>query len=215
VLLPKLMSKKFIQLTLGLATSIWLVVVASGIFFIERYANRSGDENQSASSWPPSSHLSIANEKVTAILFAHPKCSCSEASVVELDHLMARTQSVAKIYVVFVRPPMWSDADVKSDLWKQVAKIPGIESVIDNQGEEAKKFGALTSGMFFVYNTRGTLAFKGGITGSRGHVGDNVGLESAIEAIRGEVPKINHSKTFGCALFSQSNVLDDGLNDKF
>ncbi len=53
----------------------------------------------------------------------------------------------------------------------------------DDDGAEAKRFGAETSGQTLLYDERGTLAFSGGITGSRGHAGDNAGRASLLALI--------------------------------
>ncbi len=78
---------------------------------------------------------------------------------------------------------------------------------IDERGEAAKRFGARTSGLFFVYDADGRLRFRGGLTAARGHEGDNAGLEAAVATVRGETPEtssagIARSPVFGCALFA-------------
>ena len=52
----------------------------------------------------------------------------------------------------------------------------------DDDGAEARRFGAETSGQTLLYDARGALAFSGGITGARGHAGDNAGRASLRRA---------------------------------
>jgi len=52
----------------------------------------------------------------------------------------------------------------------------------DEDGIEARSFGAVTSGQALLYSAQGRLLFSGGITESRGHSGDNAG-RSAIESL--------------------------------
>jgi hypothetical protein len=75
---------------------------------------------------------------------------------------------------------------------------------VDNGGEEAKRFGALTSGHFLLYRPSGELVFKGGITPSRGHRGDNAGLTAAVDWVTGGKSTTSETKPFGCALVSLS-----------
>jgi hypothetical protein len=73
----------------------------------------------------------------------------------------------------------------------------------DDGGVEARRFGVKTSGTVLLYSALGRLLFHGGITGSRGHEGDNYGITRLAAALRGgagdtAVPVV--SRVFGCAL---------------
>jgi hypothetical protein len=75
--------------------------------------------------------------------------------------------------------------------------------VRDRGGVEAKRFGARTSGEVLLYSAVGRLLFFGGITGSRGHEGDNYGLTSLasfLTATPSESAVTAGSPVFGCAL---------------
>ena len=61
-------------------------------------------------------------------------------------------------------------------------KFPGVSVSSDQEGFEAKNFQSTTSGYVLLYDANGRLLFQGGITGSRGHSGENSGRD-AIEAI--------------------------------
>ena len=50
----------------------------------------------------------------------------------------------------------------------------------DDDGAEARRFGAETSGQTLLYDEHGALLFSGGITGARGHAGDNAGRASLV-----------------------------------
>jgi hypothetical protein len=95
--------------------------------------------------------------------------------------------------------------------------IPGVTSIVDRDGTQASLFGAETSGQVVLYDSHGELKFRGGITQSRGHVGDNAG-RSAIEAIvnTGET-QLDHTVVFGCPLFnpeSECRVPNHGNDSK-
>ena len=63
-------------------------------------------------------------------------------------------------------------------------------------------FGAFTSGQVFLYGTSGELLFSGGITGSRGHEGDNAGRD-AVESLLDRRNAPAHTPVFGCSLFGE------------
>jgi hypothetical protein len=70
----------------------------------------------------------------------------------------------------------------------------------DEDGFEAKRFGAKTSGQVVLYAPKGALLFSGGITVSRGHQGSNPGLESLITCLTQSNPDRTPWPVFGCLL---------------
>jgi hypothetical protein len=75
-----------------------------------------------------------------------------------------------------------------------------VTVIFDQDAVEAKRFGAATSGQVMLYTASGDLAFRGGITGLRGHPGDNVGRQRLWAALEGRPPDRCDSLVFGCAL---------------
>src|SRR5207248_10565652 len=122
----------------------------------------------------------------TLVMFAHPRCPCTRASIEELNRLLARCQGKLATRVLFFQPsnypPEWS----RGSLWKSAEAIPGVIAQRDLDGLEARRFGAETSGFVVLYSASGHLLFRGGITGSRGHAGDNTGMEAIISLVNGE-----------------------------
>jgi glyoxylase-like metal-dependent hydrolase (beta-lactamase superfamily II) len=117
---------------------------------------------------------------------------------------MAHTQGRLTAYVLLLKPEGFAEDWEKTDLWQSAKSIPGVELVIDDDGIEARRFHALTSGQALLYGRDGRLLFSGGITGSRGHAGDNAG-RSAIASLvnRGEAER-DETFVFGCPLFDES-----------
>src|SRR6185436_16026935 len=111
----------------------------------------------------------------TLLMLAHPRCSCTAASLDELAEVLARTTTAPKTYVVFLKPEGVTSGWEQTDLWRRAAALPGVTAVVDDKGLEARRFGAETSGQTLLYDARGQLVFSGGITGARGHAGDNAG----------------------------------------
>jgi hypothetical protein len=181
---------------------LWLALVGAGLLFLWSYENTPGVVAAPSRNWPGASRIKPKAGRATLVIFAHPRCPCSRASIEELDQIMAHCQSQLDAYVVLVKPVGFSDAWVKSDLWLNASQIPGVTVLVDEDGIEAKRFHAATSGQAILYDAAGLLLFSGGITGSRGHVGDNAG-ESAIESlVNTGTAETSHTSVFGCPMFN-------------
>ena len=55
---------------------------------------------------------------------------------------------------------------------------------------------AITSGQTLLYDTKGHLVFSGGITGGRGHEGDNTGRESIEKYLQTGKTIVSHKKAW-------------------
>jgi hypothetical protein len=134
-------------------------------------------------------------------MLVHPQCPCSRATIGELADLMAKSEGRISAYVLFVRPPGFADSWVHTDLWESARQIPGVNVISDN-GREAHRFGAATSGQTLVFDRRGQLRFSGGITLARGHWGDNAGV-NAVVALLGTPSRsgTDRAAVYGCPLF--------------
>jgi hypothetical protein len=133
-------------------------------------------------------------------MVAHPRCPCTRASIGELAQVMARVQGKLIAYVLFVK---LSHSDVdwnETDLWRSAGKIPGVTVLADVDGVAASRLGAETSGHTFLFAPDGRLLFSGGITGSRGHAGDNVGKSAIVSLLNVNRAQRNQTFVFGCAL---------------
>jgi hypothetical protein len=174
-----------------LAIAAWLGAVGAGIHACYRYATRPGEAGVTPARWPVASKLSRA-AGTTAIMFVHPECPCSRASLHELAEAAIGAAPGARVVVVFAN--RHSD-----DGWDLAGRIPGGVRVVDD-GAEAARFGARTSGFTVVYGADGALAFAGGVTGSRGHVGDNTGRQAVAALLRAEPGPLREHAVFGCAI---------------
>jgi hypothetical protein len=133
-------------------------------------------------------------------MLVHPQCSCTLASLDELNAIMNQVHDRATATVVFVRSDDVAGGAVGTAGWSQARRIPGVLVINDHTGTEAANFGALTSGQVVIYNPDGQLTFAGGITGSRGHEGDNLGRRQALAALDSSGPPRASHAVFGCSL---------------
>ncbi len=67
--------------------------------------------------------------------------------------------------------------------------------------------------LLILYDAKGDLLFKGGVTGSRGHEGDNLGIEALRASIDTGRPAPRGSLVFGCAL-SGSDIVQPAATQK-
>jgi hypothetical protein len=183
---------------------LWFSGAASGLWVLWAYENRPGTAASAPGSWPRESDLARDAGRPTLILLAHPLCTCTAASLTELAEILARARVRPKTYVLFLKPRGVSDDWEKTDLWRRAAALQDVTVVRDDDGLKAKMFGAATSGQTFVYDARGTLLFSGGITGARGHVGENAGRAAVLASLnRPEVDANPRTGVFGCPLFAR------------
>jgi hypothetical protein len=164
------------------------------------YANSPGPSQQAPPQWPIDTSIGLSERGCTLILFAHPRCPCTRASLGELEKIVARFQGSVTPWVLFFKPSGSDESWDQTDLRRTAAAIPGVHVVSDLDGVESRRFNAKTSGETILYNDRGELLFNGGITLARGHAGDNTG-RSAIESyLAGAVPADHQTPVFGCSI---------------
>lgn len=179
---------------------VWTLIVAAGMGWLWKYAATPGSGAEPPHEWPSQSAVERVAGKATLVMLAHPHCSCSAASLGELQVLMAQVHDLASAHVLFVRPETKPEGWDASDLWSRAASIPGVTASWDTDATEAHRFGAITSGQTVVYDAAGRLLFHGGITGARGHVGDNVGRARVVALLTGGHADRRESFVYGCSL---------------
>lgn len=142
------------------------------------YSNTPGPAYAAPESWPGLAGVELAEKQPTVLMFAHPRCPCTVASLHELERLVAQVGGRISGAVFFYRP-LEARADwEKTELWRQASAIPGFRAVVDVDGETARAFGAATSGHIVVYDSSGRLVYSGGLTAARAHEGDNRGRDA-------------------------------------
>ncbi len=182
--------------------AIWLLMGCAGLVAMLHHEKLAGAAGDPPKQWPPNS--SIADNGATLIMFAHPHCPCTRASIGELALLMAQCQGKLAAHVCFSEPE-GEDADwVKTDLWRAAESIPGVTVHADLNGVEARRFHASTSGQTVLYSA-GHLLFAGGITAGRGHSGDNPGRDAILALLAAPADKEARTAVYGCALADENS----------
>jgi hypothetical protein len=155
--------------------------------------------------WPAATKLKHFGGEAELLVFVHPLCNCTNATIAELAKFNARRRQVKAPSITFIvyRPDRNSGWDEKSFV-ASAAALPNARTLWDDGGEEAARFGARTSGYVLLYSAEGDLVFRGGITGARGHEGDNYGLDALVAALASPHASgpLRKNPVFGCALGS-------------
>ncbi len=179
--------KPSIPLLLKFIALLWLGCAVFSFACLGKLERTAGAAGHPPAQWQSAS-IALDKEKPTLIVLMHPQCPCSRASLYELDRLAALCPNQSAITVLFLKPAGCSLAWTKTDLWRSASAIPGVCVRVDEQGEIARRFGAATSGDAVLYAPNGRLLYQGGLTGERGHEGDNTGLSALVDLLHGETP---------------------------
>jgi hypothetical protein len=180
--------------------ALWVPAVGFGISILLQYAYTPGRPAAPVERWPAGARIEPARQRATLILFAHPQCPCSRATIEELAKIITCCRQEVEATIFFYLPSADARNWMATELWRSAAAIPGVRVLADVRGAEARRFGARTSGQVLLFDASRRLVFNGGITASRGHYGDNDG-EADIEALLlGRQPAHRKTPVFGCAL---------------
>ncbi len=172
------------------------------------YEKEPGALADAPSTWPAGCSLPPPSDRHVLVMFAHPHCPCTRASMSELERIAARTRRRLDVHVVFYADSGLGDGQDRGALWEQAQSIPHARVWSDPGGALAERFGARTSGQTLVYAPDGELVFRGGITGSRGHAGDNHGKSAVLDLVGGGEPVPDRTAVFGCALSSTADAFE-------
>jgi len=183
---------------------IWGAAIILCVAELTNYQFTPGDLASVPTHWPESSQFDLSETESTLVLFVHPQCPCSRATLSELHRLLDREPSPPLVEIAFIQPEGTNEDWVKSDLWDHAQIIPHAETVIDHQATEAARFGVRTSGHCLVYTPSRKLIYSGGLTSSRGHAGANNRTQIVHELLAEPTSEPQATEVFGCSLFKNS-----------
>jgi hypothetical protein len=190
---------------LGAVACVWLLAVAGGLYVLWTYERGAGVAATAPATWPAESPLARTPGRPTLVMLAHPRCPCSRASLEALNGIIARVRGRLTAHVLFFKPSELAEAWERTDLWHTAERLPDVLVRTDEDGREARRFGAATSGQVLLYDADGRLRFSGGITPSRGHEGDNAGVEAVLGLVNGAATRATASPVFGCSLLDPAS----------
>jgi len=192
------------QAVIAVAVALWLPAIAFGISVLWNYSTTPGHPAAPPPSWPASAPIKRKEGLPTLVMFTHPQCQCTSASLGELAIIMAHAGGQLDAQVFFYLPAHEASTWARTDLWRTASSIPGVRVFEDHEAVVAKSFGTYTSGQTLLYDSKGRLLLKGCIKAYRGHSGDNEGRSVIIALLRGEAPAQTSlpvvTPVFGCSL---------------
>src|SRR5262245_20428433 len=171
-----------------------------------RYKATPGAAADAPPSWPGESAIARTPGRPTLVMLAHPQCPCTRASLDELAVVMSRAHGQVAAWVLFVKPEGTERDFADSSTRHRAEEIDGVTVLVDEGGREAERFGAKVSGQTMLYDADGVLRFSGGITGARGHAGDNVGRQRLLASPGGGLPDAPTASVFGCGLLGPARA---------
>jgi hypothetical protein len=186
------------------ALALWIAGIGFGMSKLWTYSTTPGHPAQPPERWPRAAPIERPPGKFRLLMFAHPQCECTQASIGELAIIMAHSAGRVNAAVLFFEPSKTPIEWIESDLWKTAAAISFVSVARDKDAQIAQTFGVYTSGQTLLYNPDGQLVFTGGITAFRGHSGDNAGRSAITALLQRDIPSNTTlpitTRVFGCSL---------------
>lgn len=169
------------------------------------FKTNGAEGRESTLPWASDSSLLLAGDRPTLLLFIHPRCPCTRATIRELQRTL-RDPRIAgshepKVIVVASSPADEANEWSATETVRRASALPRAEFYQDIGGKEASRFGAVTSGDVRLFQQDGELLFAGGVTASRGHEGDSVGNVRLYQLLSQPAQSPQPSTpVFGCQL---------------
>lgn len=86
-------------------------------------------------------HIAQTNLKTaeSLVLFVHPKCPCTRATIAELARILRTTKNRLSTTIYFYRPRREPNSwCTDSSLWQESKLLPGVTTKIDLDGKSAR-----------------------------------------------------------------------------
>ena len=195
-----LLWERYRRWTAGLAVVAWLALLGVGFSLLMRTEVKAGAPAGAPETWPAGAHAPRVPGRPTLLVFAHPRCACTRATLRNLERVVAHTGGRATVTVILALPADTPADWERSPLADAARAIPGVTVLVDHGEAEAKRFGTHTSGQALLYDGSGHLRFAGGLTPGRAHEGDNAGSDAVVALIDGAAPAVASTAVFGCGL---------------
>lgn len=186
------------QSLLPVIVSIWAASIGCALFALLAYHNMPGERSDHTVVWPSNNAIKLDTQRANLLVFIHPQCPCSVATLNELTRIQSVCSNRISTQVVFYSPPdmQWED----TSRVRQALAIPNVQITNDATGDLSRRFGALTSGHALLYSSEGRRIFSGGITPARGHEGENLGRNAIVQYVLDGITSCKETNVFGCPI---------------
>jgi hypothetical protein len=179
---------------------VWCGCALPGWRALLRHAYEPAASGEVVALWPAGAFAADPSAGFRVVLFAHPCCPCTRATLNKLDESLPRIPGGTSIHVIFVTAGL-SPADLSGSTLVDMARgLPGVDVRLDDTGDEARRFGAKISGEVLVFDRQGRRVFHGGLTSARGHDGESAAQQQLERTLRGQSYDSYTAPVYGCAL---------------
>lgn len=189
----------------SVAMLLWALTVGVGWAAMARYEFSVTDDGPTATGPWPEGLVERSAGRPALVVCLHPKCPCSQATLSELERLLAKPVVAAQrpeVLAVLAIPRDADDSWTSAALVERCQRLPGARIQFDCSGRIAAAFGATTSGEVRYFDSAGECRFAGGVTISRGHEGASAGSDALAALLGGAPCPIESTPVFGCRLVS-------------
>ena len=121
----------------------WAIGLVSGFSLIVSHNFATGNVSSAPIEWPDGINLESDANHPTLLVFIHPQCPCSSATIGELERLLADVNQQVKCTILMVCPSDHVDQWMKSKNTERSKSIEGVQIVVDVDGTTAAKFDCL------------------------------------------------------------------------
>lgn len=189
---------------------VWLAGVASSFSALAIYKSTPSEVATDAPRrFPEASAIARSSSLPTLLMFVHPRCACSRASLAELSKLLKELRGRVSARIVVQTDTPQGAALEATDITRAAQAISAASVVLDPAAREAARFGAMSSGQTLLYDRDGRLLFSGGLTNSRGHEGASLGKAHLLSALEAQDMAPRTAAVFGCKLEDGEERRDD------
>jgi len=202
------------RLVLPALAGLWILALVPGIRYLLAFERTPGGEAPPAVTWPVELATNQDPHLPTLVVALHPRCSCSQATLAELDEA-AKDFDRPFNAILLIDQPRGANYEWRQvSFYREAQQALHAKVVLDDDGLLAAHFGALTSGEVFLYSaedrsSKRSLLFAGGVTAARGMIGPNKGVEALKLAFQTNTHAQHASSpVFGCALFATTASQD-------
>ena len=198
------------MLTRSFLVSAAVLAVALGWYQLFRFSSTPGAQFAAPAHWPAQISLSRAPRLPTLLVFVHPRCSCTPATLSQLDSMLESTHAAVQVaLVVYSSKPSEAPNGIAPNGIAPVSAPATSASLLhapaqivpDPGGLLARRFGAATSGEIILYAADGRLLFQGGITPMRSEAGDGPGADALRRALATGTAQFRPVSVFGCPIY--------------
>jgi hypothetical protein len=179
-----------------------ILAILCGWFQLARFSATPGEQSPAPALLPANvlgPDGSSASHLPLLLVFIHPQCSCTVATLQQLNQLLDNLpRPVEVVLAVYDSVALHGQAPINS-----LASLHHpFRTLTDGNGRLARRFGAATSGEILLYSATRQLLFQGGITPERAHAGDSPGAQALRAAlVSGKPSHAAQSSVFGCPIF--------------